>query len=359
MALSPAEKTILSNQMDVLRYGDATAKELIFILGAAMEESIKTLREIRGMDMPMTSLHTQIVLMQVSGTLSGLIERYTEVITDAQAAIIRNEYETVVAALKQEVAQARAVPDVLPKIPTERLRILVERPLGGHKLGTWIKQNIGHLEKDLRRELGTAAARGESAQQATQRLRDAFGLSRKGATVIARTALINAANEAREEVYKRFEKSITGYVYLATLDSRTCPVCMPWDGLTTEKRDRLPPLPQHPQCRCVVSATTRFDDPSTLRRPSVIKVEKKVTRHRDGSTSTTFKPVEVRRVPATTTYREFFESQPEKWQREVLGKTRFRMWKEGQITLDDLSSTKDARVLTIKELKAKIAARGG
>src|SRR5690606_601955 len=134
--------------------------------------------------------------------------------------------------------------------------------------------------KDLRRELGTAAARGESAQQATQRLRDAFGLSRKGATVIARTALINAGNEAREEVYRRFDSLIASYTYLATLDSRTCPVCMPWDGKTSEKREELPVVPQHPQCRCIIRPNTSFADYETLKRPSVTEVEKKVTHHR-------------------------------------------------------------------------------
>jgi hypothetical protein len=57
--------------------------------------------------------------------------------------------------------------------------------------------------------------------------------------------------------------------------------------------------------------------------------------------------------PATEpTYREWLNSVPPNVQREVLGATRYKMWKDGEVSPDSFFSD-DGRVLTLAQLQEK------
>ena len=58
-------------------------------------------------------------------------------------------------------------------------------------------------------------------------------------------------------------------------------------------------------------------------------------------------------VPAKTTYYEWLETQSEKIQKDVLGKTRFDLWKAGEAKPYQFYS-QDGRWLTLKELNKKL-----
>lgn len=57
-------------------------------------------------------------------------------------------------------------------------------------------------------------------------------------------------------------------------------------------------------------------------------------------------------VPATQTYKQWLATAPASIQRNVLGRTRYEMWKEGAINIDSFW-TKDGRRLTLSQLKRK------
>lgn len=71
---------------------------------------------------------------------------------------------------------------------------------------------------------------------------------------MARTFLASASNYARVTSIERLTESkgiLKGWKYVATLDGRTCPVCGHDDGKVFQ-RDKLPSLPRHVRCRCIV-----------------------------------------------------------------------------------------------------------
>lgn len=57
-----------------------------------------------------------------------------------------------------------------------------------------------------------------------------------------------------------------------------------------------------------------------------------------------------RQVPASTTFKEYFEAQPEKFQRAWLGEKRFELWKSGRLRFEDLGKPASSYRARLEEL---------
>ena len=140
-----------------------------------------------------------------------------------------------------------------------------------------------------------------------------------------RTLLQSFAEEARERVYKEneqyFGEGEYKYEYLATLDARTCLVCGDYDGKKFKSLEEAPHVPQHRNCRCLI--IPYFD----------IKDDTRASR--DGQ------------VDSKTTFEDWLAEQDEKTKIDVLGKTRYRLYKEG-VKINQFVD--NGKVLTIEEL---------
>ena len=88
-----------------------------------------------------------------------------------------------------------------------------------------------------------------------------------------------------------------------------------------------------------------------MTRASVTEQTKKTVHHRDGTTSTKWKLQKGGQVPADTTFKKFFDRQPDKWKRQYLGKGKFDLYKKGKLDLKDLS--KNNQVIKLDTLKKK------
>ncbi len=69
--------------------------------------------------------------------------------------------------------------------------------------------------------------------------------------VITRTETLRAYGQGRRKFYDRI--GVRRVVWITAGDERTCPQCGPLDGQEFPM-DKMPPLPRHPQCRCLVYA---------------------------------------------------------------------------------------------------------
>ena len=133
--------------------------------------------------------------------------------------------------------------------------------------------------------------------------------------------------------------------WLATLDNRTCAICASRDGkvytnyigsgivhrLGSEKS--MPTQPAHTNCRCSYTADVE-------------------TRARRGALNTD-DPRDAYPVKPGTTYDSWLKSQPEEFQREVLGKTKYNLYKEGKLKLSAFSNDRTGRIYTLKDLERK------
>ena len=197
---------------------------------------------------------------------------------------------------------------------------------------------------------------------------------------LARTFCQSAAHYAKEQIIEQqFGDFTTGWQYVATLDSRTCPVCGVDDLKIYKRGEDKPELPRHWRCRCVYVPRCKYseaydkiyDKPFNISqdefndvfgkdkplkhklnadelneiykngtRPTVYH-NKRTVHHRDGSTSTDFSVDKVTFVRQSTSYQEWMQRQLKDdpaFVRSVLGKTRFELFKTGRLTLKQMTA---------------------
>jgi len=123
-----------------------------------------------------------------------------------------------------------------------------------------------------------------------------------------KTMIAEMATTARHETYKANSSLFSGYRYIGVLDDRQCLICGSMDQRVFKTLDDMPHLPQHRACRCLalceVKGLEGYDDDDT--RAS-----------QDGA------------VPASMSYSDWLEKQGAETQKDILGKSRYEMYKNG------------------------------
>lgn len=173
--------------------------------------------------------------------------------------------------------------------------------------------------------------RGTKALNRTDGLLPRMG---KHNATIVRTAIQHVASTAREQVWRDNEDVIDRYRWVATLDSRTSPTCRTLDGQEFEL-GKGPRPPIHPNCRsttvAIIAGLEHLID--NLQRASA-----------DGQ------------VPASMTYYEWLKTQPAAFQEEVLGPSRYKMFKRADMTADKfakLQLNSAFQPLTLEEIRKR------
>lgn len=347
--------TILRRALDVESAGSGVArKELIAALEAAGRRLTRKIAAMEGESF--TKSRYRRIQAEIAGVLAQLGKKYEDILDAARLEVLQSEYDLFHRELATEAG--REVRKIAYRLPAQEAAAMLEAPVGGQFLGDWIDAHIGDLKTGIRRELTQSLILGETNREAARRLAEVFALSRNGADLIARSALIHAANVARDAVFERNTDVIAAYKVVATLDARTCFVCASYDGLTASRRDDLPRFPVHPRCRCQVIPITKFENEDEATRAAVFEQEEHRVHHTkvengkrvpDGTTSTKWKVVKAGQISAKRTFRDFFERQPEQWKRRYLGAARYDLYKAGKLDFADLA--RNNRVLTLEELK--------
>jgi len=145
-----------------------------------------------------------------------------------------------------------------------------------------------------------------------------------------RTVLQSFANETRNRVYEENEdyfgdgESDYKYEWLSTLDSRTCLVCGELDGKLFKSIKEAPQIPAHRGCRCVLLPYFNIEGDT--------KVSKKGY------------------VSSKVTYEDWLKEQDEKTQKEILGVTKYKLFKEGTKIEQFVDN---GQTLTLKQLAEK------
>lgn len=164
-------------------------------------------------------------------------------------------------------------------------------------------------------------------------------LTRHQSRAIVRTALTQMTTAASSRVYESNRDILRGYQYVATLDSRTTPICARHDGRTFSfDADYTPMPPLHWNCRSVtVPITKRFSEVSdgVIRRSPT-----------DAQRAAINGPVNNRE-----TYGEWLFRQSREVQLRHLGDPgRVSLFRQGNLTLTQFS-TPDGELLSIERLE--------
>lgn len=205
--------------------------------------------------------------------------------------------------------------------------------------GTTLTEWLSNLESNtVNRILSaqrSALVEGDSLSGMISKLRaDGFESSYNGLKGLARTAMLSAANYAREAtITQGFGDVISGWQFLSTLDNRTCMECGSLDGKVFGVNEAHPSVPLHWQCRCcyvpVIKSIKGVPDTSD-KRPSVTD---------DGVGTFT--------GSYDAWLRAQLESDPD-FVKDVLGPGRFELFKQGKISLSSMVT--DGQIVKLSDL---------
>lgn len=150
------------------------------------------------------------------------------------------------------------------------------------------------------------------------------------AKALVTTLTNHAGSVARSKIYSANKKLFSGEEYHATLDSRTTLICASLDGKVYDI-GQAPQPPLHYRCRSIVLPVIRPElrlDIDTTRASVNGPVSDKLT------------------------YNGWLKRQPASVQDEVLGATRGKAYRSGDLTIDKFID-KTGRTYTLDELRAK------
>ena len=107
---------------------------------------------------------------------------------------------------------------------------------------------------DITNIISTGIGEGKNPLYISREIRKVTNMPLFRANTIARTENHRAARASTVAAYKQNTSLISGYIRLATGDSRTCAACFALHGTVYELNQILP---THPNCRCVIVPKTK------------------------------------------------------------------------------------------------------
>lgn len=194
----------------------ATAEQLSDLVGEFHDVLEEPLREVVQRTADMT---TQVAASQLPDVDSPLLQSFTRVDTAAMQAIVDRSMTGVVA------SSMPLTDDALDAVKASLIRAV---PSGWHP--------------------------DRAAREMLRRTRGAFNGGLTRAMRIARTEMLDA-HRAANQAQNQANPTVTGWVWMASLDSSTCPACLSMHG-TIHDVDEFGPA-GHPNCRCTALPKTQ------------------------------------------------------------------------------------------------------
>lgn len=264
----------------------------------------------------------------------------------------------------------KAVSD-LPKVvvkPKDLFDRALQTPIMGQHIqdmaGDLAPRHVAQTYATMRQGL----AAGQSNSQIIRALRGTRALNFKdGITHAAktdverfvRTARNHVANVASEDMWR--ELGVKHVKRSANLEGRTCKVCAALDGKVYHIDEPKPAATLHPNCRCRYVAS--IDDEVAGNRPYVRALKVK---GRDGQSG--FRSIgnmtknqrekaglDVGQVKAATTFGKWFAGQDASFQQEWLGPSRYKLYKEGGMSLERFVDVRAGKQYSLEELRLRDA----
>lgn len=186
--------------------------------------------------------------------------------------------------------QIAAIKSSFNKLPIDATNTMIGFAGDGSPLRDLLQANWPDAADAMARALIVNTAMGRNPRVVAREMAKASQASLKRMLTIARTEQLRAYREGSRDIYQR-SRVVKRYRRLCAKNARTCLLCIADDGHIYEVSE---PMPVHPNCRCT---STPLVDGYTINY---------------GKNGT-----------------EWFDSQPASVQREMLGKSRYEMYKNG------------------------------
>jgi SPP1 gp7 family putative phage head morphogenesis protein len=196
--------------------------------------------------------------------------------------------------------------------------VVTSQPFRGRLLREWYAGLETQAAQRINDAIKIGIVEGQTTDQIIRRIRGTrankfsdgiLNISRRHASSVVRTATSHVSHRATMETYQANQDIVKGLKFIATLDSRTTPICRAYDNKVF-KMGEEPVLPLH------------FNERSKL----IAYLGNFKTK---GNRSASGGP-----VPEDTNYNEFLRNKPIKFQEEALGVKKAKLFREGGLTMD-------------------------
>ncbi len=364
----------IKNQIYLEQYAEHLRGKVVKILERAQTEICKTLLDNDPTVVPLTEWKKKR-LQNLKAQIGEILEDHYQKVGDVtkaemiKLASFQKDYTVASAnrAFGVNLFDVNLTRENLEAIATQTMiqgqvigKWWAEKPLAyQQKMEKAINQGMEQIELGL--------VRGEAVGDLIRRIRgykSATGAYHPGvmnvayheAAALVRTSVMQVAQAVRRAIYDQNADVIKGLQVVATLDTRTTPLCRALDGriFDLERQpldDDGPPLPPGPpfhwQCRSTLVpiiksyAELAGGDLSEEKRAALEAMDPGTRASMNGQ------------VSDKITYEEWLKTQSERIQKEVLGETRWDLWRKGKIGMADMVH-QNGRPLTIEELRKKI-----
>ena len=266
---------------------------------------------------------------------------------DQAAGVAIDSTTTIAQVSATATAQALSVGAQAGIIPSETMlaKVVSNAMIQGAAQRAWWDRQSQDTAWKFSQAVRQGIVGGETNQQIIKRVRTTLDISRRHAAALVQTSVQTVANEARMATFQANEDLIASYQWVATLDSHTCPDCAARDGLRWDTNDepighsiRYANPPIHFNDRCVLIPITKTWEELGVKNMPETKIGTRAST--DGQ------------VKASTTFEQFLDRKGAAFQDEVLGAGRAQMFRDGKITLADLTNG-NGRPLTLAQLRAR------
>lgn len=335
--------------IDVQRYGQSVVLDVQKLLTAADIDLLNQL--IARIDAGKEGTWTTNRLTKVLNDLSAINEttygKAADLMQGVRQDIAQHTAETTLTSLQTAIpAEVASMISFTMPTTAQLVAMVNTAPIRVGDNGALLLEEIfktlssGKIDL-IRQEVRMGMVEGESIQSIVKRLigTKSSGYSdgvlsapRRHATNMVRTIVNSTSNQAADLVYKENQDLIKMLRWVSTLDGRTSPICRARDGLQFPINSGPRP-PAHVSCRSFMIAVIKGWKEMGLKDPP------------EGTRSSL-----NGEVPGNMTYQEWLRTQPVASQRDILGPTRYEMFKKGT-PLDKFVA--DGRALTLEEIRAR------
>lgn len=303
-------------------------RDLLPILLKAEREILRALAALHGDGATMDAVsraRIEELLVQVQRILANAGGQAGAGMTATLADVANRERRMLVAAARKALPAVRAA--AWNTLPVNQVATAAAQT-GAEMVGPWFQRWSAAGVAAVKSQVEQGVALGLDVDQMARRVAAAMGQAKGQAMAITRTAVARVAADIRAAWIDGNRDLWKGKQWVATLDTRTCPVCGPLDGRVwyyepqagQEGVSSMPDAPAHPNCRCTVV-------------PVAYSLEELEARARGQELVKPEPPPEVRAsmdgdVPGTLTWQDWLASQPAGVQRSILGPTAYEQWRQ-------------------------------
>lgn len=335
----------VKSQISIGRYSTKVVRDILGLLNAADKEVLAKIASKA--DGTFTKQRLEALLKEIRATYAEVYDTaskemkqemvsFARVQAEATTKIISAQLPVTYNIIQATSEQLRAIVDVQPVTVGPDKKLLLEEIFTGLAAGK---------EESIRGVIRLGMVEGETIDQMVRRLRGTkanqykdgvLEVSRRHAEAMTRTIVNHTSNQAMQATLKNNAAVVKGWVFTATLDSRTSITCASLSG-TVWPVGQGPIPPRHVRCRSIAVPELKSWKELGIdleEMPPAMRASK------DGP------------VRADISFQDWLKGQDTATQVDILGKTRQKLFADGKLTIDKF--TDDAgRVLSLDQLKDK------